>query len=350
MQSGILERGWLAAEIERRVGVAPAEAEAIAEAVLASVVDVLEQRSPVPRREPRVAPVVDATNARALCERVVESIPEYPAHRFAGRGIITCAGGPRFLPCAWVLIHMLRRVGCTLPVQLWHLGPEEVDARARDLFAPLGVECVDALEVRRRYPARILNGWELKPYAIIHSAFEDIVFLDADNVPLRDPTFLLDSVEYRDTGAIFWPDVEPLGPAHPIFRILDLPFRDEPAFESGQIAICKRQHWRPLAVAMHMNEHSDFYYRHVHGDKETFHLAFRLLDAAYAMIATPVHRLRGGTFCQHDLAGQRLFQHRLAKWQRRDVHIEGFEREAECFELLSRFDEAWSDRHESPRV
>jgi hypothetical protein len=344
----ILERGQLAADIARRVGVSCEEAGALADVIFASVSGVLARPRPSPRRAPRPAPVVEEATARAFCDQFIASVSEYPAHRFGGRGVVTCAGGPRLLACAWVLLNMLRRTGCSLPVELWHLGEEEVDTRTRELLAPLGVACVDALHVRERHPVRILNGWELKPYAIRNSAFEEVVFLDADNVPLLDPASLFDSVDYRRTGALFWPDVEPLARTHPIFGILDLRFRDEPAFESGQIVISKRRHWRPLALAMHMNEHSDFYYRYVHGDKETFHLAFRLLDADYAMVPTPVHRLRGGVFCQHDTAGRRMFQHRLAKWERRDLHIEGFEREQECFDLLRRFDEAYGETDESP--
>lgn len=32
------------------------------------------------------------------------------------------------------------------------------------------------------------------------------MLLDADNIPLRDPTPLFDSKEYRDYGLIMWPD------------------------------------------------------------------------------------------------------------------------------------------------
>ena len=31
--------------------------------------------------------------------------------------------------------------------------------------------------------------------------------LDADNFPIRDPEYLFESGGYRETGAIFWPDV-----------------------------------------------------------------------------------------------------------------------------------------------
>ena len=65
---------------------------------------------------------------------------------------------------------------------------------------------------------------------------------------------------------------------------------------------------------MHLNEHSDFYYQYVHGDKETFHMAWRMLGQEYAMVPHPLHPLEG-TMCQHDFEGRRVFQHRnMLKW------------------------------------
>ncbi len=54
-----------------------------------------------------------------------------------------------------------------------------------------------------------LDGFMAKPYlikvaALLNSAFEDILFLDADNVATRDPTYLFDTQEYKDTGAMFF--------------------------------------------------------------------------------------------------------------------------------------------------
>src|SRR5205085_2739777 len=50
------------------------------------------------------------------------------------RGIVICAGGPRYLPCAWVCIKMLRHVGCELPIEIWHLGPAELPDEMRAQF------------------------------------------------------------------------------------------------------------------------------------------------------------------------------------------------------------------------
>ena len=47
--------------------------------------------------------------------------------------------------------------------------------------------------------------------------------------------------------------------------------------------IDKMRCWRALALCMSYNEQSDFYYRHVYGDKETSHLAFRKITKSHAM-------------------------------------------------------------------
>lgn len=177
-----------------------------------------------------------------------------------GRGVVICAGGLKFFPGAWVCIRMLRRLHCKLPIQLWHLGEAEMTSEMRDLIAPYGVEIIDAYKVRDQHPARILNGWELKPYSIIHSKFKDVLFLDADNVPVVNPQFLFETPHYLRTGAVFWPDKARLDAKNPIWNICEIPYRDEPSFDSGQVLIDKERCWQALHVTMHMNEFSDFYY------------------------------------------------------------------------------------------
>ena len=96
---------------------------------------------------------------------------------------------------------------------------------------------------------------------------------------------------------------------------------------------------------MHFNEHSDFYYRHVHGDKETFHLAWRKLAQDYAMPERPIHALEA-TMCQHDFQGRRIFQHRnFDKWRVTDDNrrIHGFLHEAQCFEFVDDLRIHWHD-------
>ena len=275
-----------------------------------------------------------AQTAPSLLRKAADSVPSYP-NRFEGRGVVIPGGG-RYFAQAWVCIHMLRRIGCKLPIELWHLGPDEMTDPWRLALMPLGVQCIDALEVRQRHPARILNGWELKPYAILHSRFREVLLLDADNVPIVDPTFLFGTPQYGKYGAIFWPDYGSLAPERSIWRLTGLAYRDEPEFESGQIVVDKQRCWRPLNLTMWMNEHSDFWYGPIHGDKETFHLAWRTLDVDYAMPSTPIESL-DGVMCQHDFEGRRIFQHRNMHKFRLDTpnrRIPGFQYETECLDYL----------------
>ena len=253
------------------------------------------------------SPLTDKT-ARAASELFLSRLPPYPG-TFEGRGIVICAGGVTYFPAAWVCIQMLRRLKCDLPIQLWHLGHGEFSTSMEKLVTPLGVECVDASKIREKHPVRILNGWELKPYSILHSPFKEVLLLDADNMPVRDPEYLFDSPEFKSTGAVFWPDIPRAEPPRKVWDLCGIKYRREQNFESGQILVNKEKNWRPLSLAMWYNENSDFFYRRVYGDKETFHLAFRKTGHSYSMPARTVHRLPG-TMCQHDFQGRRVFQHR----------------------------------------
>jgi hypothetical protein len=283
--------------------------------------------------------------ARNASERWMASLPAYPGG-FEGRGVVICAGGVRMFTNAWVCIHLLRQTGCELPIQVWYLGEEEMDAAMRDLLKPLGVECVDGLEVRRRHPVRQLHGWALKPYAILHCPFREVLLLDADNVALRNPEFLFESPPFRKTGAVFWPDFGRLAPDRTLWAVCGVRYRDEPEFETGQIVVDKLRCWDALNLAMWYNEHSDFYYQHMHGDKESFHMAFRKLGHPYSMPVRPIQPLPA-TMCQHDFDGQRLFQHRnLDKWTlvTRNRRIPGFRLEGACREALAQLAAKWDAR------
>lgn len=281
--------------------------------------------------------VVNERNALAKVEDFLARLPANFALQVHGRGIVVCAGGERMLRCAWVCIGMLRRAGCRLPVEIWHLNEAEVEPETQQHFRVMDVKFVNAEHVRRRHPVRILNAWELKPYALLHSSFEEVLLLDADNVPLYDPSALFSAEAYLDTGTVFWPDGEPLSATNPLWQILRLSPSLHSAFESGQILLHKKKCWRELNLTVFLNEHSDFFYSHVHGDKDTFHLAWRLLDRPYTLMPFAIVRLLG-TICQHDFDGRRLFQHRnFSKWDG-EAPIAGFSQEEACWQLLHQYD------------
>jgi len=216
----------------------------------------------------------------------------------------------------------------------------------RALLTQLDIETIDAERKAQEYPVRALRGWELKAFALLRCPFKEVLLLDADNVPVRDPTFLFETPEFAEHGAVFWPDFGRLDATRSIWQICEVEFRAEPEFETGQVLVDRRRCWGALWLAMHYNEHSDFYYQHIHGDKDTFHLAFHRVNKSYAMPPRGIEAL-DATMCQHDFEGQRVFQHRnMDKWRLdgRNRRIAGFLHEDECRNYLADLRARWSGR------
>jgi FkbM family methyltransferase len=289
-------------------------------------------------------PLYIRAHQRLEQERVLEIKKTLPPVRCdGGRGIVICAGGRRLFSNAWVAIKALRRHGCTLPIEIWHLD-HEVDPHMASLVKPLGARVVDAATFKSR-EVRILNGWELKSFSLLHTSFQEVLLLDADNVAVRDPTYLFDDPEFVAKGAYFWPDYGRLERWRPIWEVCQIPYRDEPEFESGQILVdrARRDVWNALQLAWFYNNHSDFYYAYVHGDKESFHLAWMKLGLDYARPSRGIHSLPS-VMCQHDSEGRRVFQHRnMAKWDLfgDNPKIEDFIDEEACLADLAELRHLW---------
>lgn len=266
-----------------------------------------------------------------LLNEFIKDIPPYPEGRYKGRGVVSSVNAKPgwssgknlnhgYFPGAYVMVNELRRLGCELPVTFAHLGPMEWDHNLSRIVSPLGVDVIDLRERNKAEPMRILAGWESKVYSILQAPYEQVLFLDADNIPLKDPTYLFDSPHLKHYGAILWPDVPPydrdewLPPA--VWLNMGLPVGDTQAAESGQLLIDKRACWRELMVCKWLNEHSDYVYNWLFGDKDTFVMAWHKIHHTnnghgklqYHM----VNRSPGGnhgSLIQHWVDGSPLFQH-----------------------------------------
>jgi ADP-heptose:LPS heptosyltransferase len=231
-------------------------------------------------------------NAGLAGDEFVQRLPPYPAG-YAGKGIILCVGGRRSPARAWENIVKLRRAGCTLPIQIWHLGRGDLDGRMQARLQPLDVRCVNASRLRKRFPIRRLGLWQLRAYAILFSEFQEVFCPEIEHLPEVDPEFLFGLPQYRREGAVFWPGQG--RPQRPNGRIIcrSIGVRRPRAEESEvqQLLVDKQRCWAPLRFALWLNEHSDFFYRYLHGDRETFPLAFRKLKKSYALL--PMRRSEG---------------------------------------------------------
>ena len=247
-------------------------------------------------------------NAREELERAAAAPPPLPP--FAGTGIVMAAGGP-FVPSAYVGVRLLRRFGVTLPIEIWHAGPDEIPEWGRAAFEPWGVTLRDVMPFCPGHTIEQMRGWPIKPAALINSAFRHVLFIDADCFPLRSPAFLFDTPEYDRNGALFWPDNKhhKMVAGGSIWRLTGLSYEGDTEFETGLVALDKRRCWRELSLAQWMNAHSAFWYQHVMGDKDTFYVAWRKLGSPYFM-APPCRRYTAVVTRHFWIDGEPLADHR----------------------------------------
>ncbi|KAL3658742.1 hypothetical protein V7S43_016377 [Phytophthora oleae] len=263
---------------------------------------------------PHVVPIVEGVNA----------------NQSGGRDGIVMVVYPKLLASAYATVRTLREVlDCQLPIELWY-RPDEIRSTQKAL-TPLKTlassDTAGGITFHEINDARAF-GYGTKVYAIYHSFLERILFLDADNVPVRDPSFLFASSEFVETGAVFWPDF--WHPDNTIFNIhrqslvwqfLGFSFADMFEQESGQLLIDRRRHTVPMEVLSFYTFHRPNLFDNfklAHGDKDLFRFAWMHQNASFHMIQWPpavAGKVIEGNFCgmtmvQHDAEGEVIFMHR----------------------------------------
>lgn len=209
-------------------------------------------------------------------------------YRARTQGIVSTAGG-KYLPIFVISLRMLRRTGCTLPVELLLVTENDHAPYLCDTVLPsLNARCV-VLEDYLGSKAVTMAKYQFKIFAILFSSFEDVLFLDADSFLVRDPQDALTQEPFQSAGLVTWPDFWASSASKHLYAVQGIPVPPMDAHassESGQLIVSKRSHARVLLLATYYNFYGpDHYYQLLsqggpgQGDKETF------LGAAEAMSA-----------------------------------------------------------------
>ncbi|KZF24991.1 glycosyltransferase family 71 protein [Xylona heveae TC161] len=211
------------------------------------------------------------------------------------RGIVCLAGG-KYMPPLIASLRMLRRTGSNLPVEVFTFSLAEHEPYLCDEVLPsLNAKCVALSPMFDQVqPPAELTGWQLKVFSILFSSFEDVLFLDADNVALKDPEELFSSNVYAKYGLLSWPDFWLPSESSQYFAISGQEASDvveHAARESGELLVSKKSHAKSLALAAYYNVYGpDYYYVLISqfgpgmGDKDTF-------TAAAEVFGEPVYFL-----------------------------------------------------------
>ncbi|KAI9209357.1 mannosyltransferase putative-domain-containing protein [Polychytrium aggregatum] len=282
-----------------------------------------------PRYHAPVAPVRTLTYAayRSDLKSMLKSMPPFTYARSrvrpGTRGIVM-TGGPKDVGRVIGLVRHLRAVGCLLPVEVLYFG----DEYSADVAARLRTVNVTALDMSDpshvAFPIQAISSLRSKKLgsgklpSIVGSSFEEVLYLDPDNFPVRDPSYLFDSPEYRLAGTVLWTDYWRTSRWNPIWHTMGLCWEREWETESGMVLVHKRKAWRGLVTALYMNIHSDFYYQLIFGDKDTFRFGYKASGTPYYANPYWVNALGSfnslGYFCgtsmlQSDISGNYLFVH-----------------------------------------
>lgn len=231
------------------------------------------------------------------------NIQSHDADIFKGRGVVMVGGGEYFGP-AIIGIHMLRRTGSTLPVEVFVPNDEEYEPGVCEKYlAKLNAKCVVLTHILSSTVSSSkikFEHYQLKSAALLLSSFAEVLLLDSDSIPLVDPSSaIFDTEPYRSKGLVVWPDFWAATESPEFWKIAGfdtfpthLPASSS---ESGQLVLNKATHLGTLLLATYYNLFGKSHYYPLlsqgalgQGDKETFMAAAVVLNSTYYRVQTPV--------------------------------------------------------------
>ncbi len=236
----------------------------------------------------------------------------------AKRGIVTLAGGPVYATNAYINCRMLRNMGCTLPIEWCYLGAELSLAWIELIERTIpNVQLIDlgGTKLNNRKKG---GGWQAKVEAVLQSEFDELLFLDADSFPLRDPTPLFDHRLFQEFDCILWPDIHTFNAdQQAIIQEKHGVEVNGRQIESGQMMFRKEACITGLEKTRAINRNWREVYRYLHGDKDTFLIGALQAGVNYMVNPHVVQRCcKRKHLMQMDLDGKRMFCHLTGKkWE-----------------------------------
>ena len=227
-----------------------------------------------------------------------------PPSHLDGDGVVTYGDG-RVWRMLVVAVKMLRRFNSTIPIQVWHVGGvgNELDGL---------VTLVDVDRMREKHPFHH-DRWTIKTWAIAHSGFRRVLFLDADAYCVTDPAPLFSVLD--DTNFAYWHDL----PGYANRTNYDLLNPEiggrewAPQVQGGHFLVdCgSPAGWKKLMLARWYDQHANVWWNHQGGeDQGGWRLILTLLGdyqclggADWVGVAFDV-RWRGASYIVHRCQGK----------------------------------------------
>ncbi|KAG7196172.1 mannosyltransferase [Scheffersomyces spartinae] len=246
-------------------------------------------------------------------------------------------GGDKYSWLSYLVIRQLRATGAEYPIELFIPTQKDYDEEFCNTVLPrYNARCnIFDYDLTKSLKADYgINGYQYKMLALLSSKFENVMYLDSDNFPARNPDYLFSLTLYKEKGLILWPDawarttnpkffdiagvkvnekkiryskydhaeakrlglddVKPLDQ----YSFKDSHFHDfegtlpNPTSETGMLLINKTSHLKTLLLCLYYNVFGPkFYYPLMtqgsagEGDKETFISAAHVMNQSYYQTA-----------------------------------------------------------------
>ena len=228
-------------------------------------------------------------NYFAKWQQFLRMTPDFDVSMHSGgRGIVMCGGSLEYIGPLWLNIQTIRHYGSTLPIEVFGFGGEQPTPLLEDWFSENGVRFI-AMDSIIPGGSTLFKGFRLKIFAIIFSSFSELLFLDADAMPILKVDSLFNA-QSQNYGAIFWPDYWMASVDSDLLLSLGL----NPSInnhmgthDSGQMIIRKQKGWDAIMLAAFMSLHEDAIFPMLTrngigiGDKEVLPIAYKALQISH---------------------------------------------------------------------
>lgn len=224
---------------------------------------------------------------------------------FKGKGIVICTGSFHYR-FAHSSVDTIRNVlKSKLPIEIFYAGESDLSLKHREELE--SYPDVYTTDITQFFDNDILfiNGWAIKPFAILASRFEEVILMDADSTYIHDPAEWFEDEGYIEKGALFFKDRTLYAGPHRGSEWLHSWMKDPMEFaknsrfynelssheiESSTIVINKAKRLLGLLATCKFNERiirDKVVYQNVFGDKETYWMAFDMAREPFDVMPQP---------------------------------------------------------------
>lgn len=246
------------------------------------------------------------------------------------KGYVIIGGGP-YSWLSYLVVKQIRATGSILPIEVFIPSQKEYEPEyCEEILPRYNARCIVLDPEIGALVLKVvkIGGYQFKMLAILQSSFENVMYMDSDLFPVKNPEHLFTSQLFEEKGLFLWPDAwarttnpyfhdiaehpviekkvrysdidrklandQSLLPELLLYTFQNSNFHDfegslpDPTSEAGILVVNKTSHKRTLLLALYYNLFGPkFYYPLLtqgsagEGDKETFIAAATVMNETY---------------------------------------------------------------------